>query len=194
VLGGESGAPTLEPLTACSSPPIGVGLATGTRQTVVAVPGGSQICFYTDGVTEARIGSELFGAERLRDTLAGLGPRTSAAAVLDSVAAQADARPDDMAACLLSVEGGEGTPTVLIEEVELDRDGTASERTARFLLAGGVPRGELEGVLDSARVAAGRTETVMLELHRTQGAPAVRLRRDHLAYLHVPRVATEACR
>ncbi len=65
VLGTDGVSGALQPVTVCSSPPIGVGLRTGIRQTVVSVPGRSQICFYTDGVTEARVGRELFGAERL---------------------------------------------------------------------------------------------------------------------------------
>ncbi len=88
-----------------SSPPIGAGFRTGTRQTVVSVPGRSQICFHTDGITEARVAGELFGAERLAGTLAELGPRATASALLEQVTEETDARPDDMAACLLNVEG-----------------------------------------------------------------------------------------
>ena len=102
------GSRPITPTTACSAPPIGVGMRTGTRQTVVSVPGRSQICFYTDGVIEAKRDSELYGVERLTDTLAELGPRATASAVLDRVAAQADRRPDDMAACVLFVDGGPG--------------------------------------------------------------------------------------
>ncbi len=104
------GSRAIEPITVCSAPPIGAGARTGTRQTVVSVPGRAQICFHTDGVTEARVGAELFGAQRLTQTLAELGPRTSAQELLERVAAQTDARPDDMAACLLSVEGARGRP------------------------------------------------------------------------------------
>jgi hypothetical protein len=96
-------------------------MRTGTRQTVVSVPGRSQICFHTDGVTEARVAGELFGAERLARTLAELGPQATASALLDQVAEETDARPDDMAACLLNVEGGAAAPTILVEELELDR-------------------------------------------------------------------------
>jgi serine phosphatase RsbU (regulator of sigma subunit) len=49
----------IAPITVCSSPPIGPAMRTGTRQSIVSVPGRSQVCFYTDGVTEARIGGEL---------------------------------------------------------------------------------------------------------------------------------------
>jgi serine phosphatase RsbU (regulator of sigma subunit) len=187
VLGGGPDANAVAPVTICTPPPIGVGMRTGTRQTAVSIPGRSQICFYTDGVTEARVGSELFGPGRLLDTLVELGPRASAAAVLERVAEQADARPDDMAACLLGVEGEDAAPTILVEELELDRDEASSERTARFLLACGVERAEVAAVIHDASLAAGRAGTVVLELRRGAAAPRVTLRREHLAYLHARR-------
>jgi serine phosphatase RsbU (regulator of sigma subunit) len=194
VLATRAAVSAIEPVTASSSPPIGVGMRTGTRQTVVSVPGGAQVCFYTDGVTEARVGAELFGAERLSLALAELGPRASASSVLDSVVARADARPDDMAACLLRVEGGEEVPAVLVEELELDRDSAVSKRTERFLLACGVESDELAEVVRAARAAAGRDGTAVLELHRAEGAPRITLRRDHLRYLHVPQTEVEVSR
>jgi serine phosphatase RsbU (regulator of sigma subunit) len=194
VLGGQPDASAIEPVIASSSPPIGVGMRTGTRQTTVSVPGRAQVCFYTDGVTEARVGSELFGAERLRGALAELGAQASASAVLDSVVERADARPDDMAACLLRVEGGEDAPAVLVEELELDRDSAASPRTERFLLACGIEREELSAVIHAAGAAAGRDGTAVLELHRADGAPQVTLRRDHLRYMPVPQTEVEVSR
>ncbi len=193
VLGAHRDA-AITPITASSSPPIGVGMRTGTRQTTISVPGRAQVCFYTDGVTEARVGTELFGAERLRGALVELGPGASAAAVLDSVVARADARPDDMAACLLRVEGGEDAPRVLVEELELDRGSAASQRTTRFLLACGVERDELGEVIQAARTAAGRDGTAVLELDHARGAPQVTLRREHLRYLHVPQTEVEVSR
>ena len=187
VLGGGPDARAVAPVTICTPPPIGVGMRTGTRQTAVSIPGRAQICFYTDGVTEARVGSELFGPKRLLDTLVELGPRASAAAVLQRVAERADARPDDMAACLLGVEGEDAAPEAIVEELELDRDEASSDRTARFLLACGVERAEVAAVVHDASVAAGRAGTVVLELRLGDGPPRLALRRDHLAYLHARR-------
>jgi len=194
VLGAGTGAAAVAPVTVCTPPPLGVGLRTGTRQTVVSIPGRAQICFYTDGVTEARVGSELFGTSRLAGTLAELGPRASAAAVLERVSERADARPDDMAACVLGVEGGDDAPTVLVEELEVDRDEAASDRTARFLLACGVEQGDIADAVHSARVAAGRAGTVVLELRRGDGPPQLTLRREHLSYLHARRADAGAAR
>ncbi len=187
VIGAAADAHAVAPVTVSASPPIGVGMRTGTRQTVVSVPGRSQICFYTDGLTEARVGSELFGTVRLVDTLAELGPQATAAEILARVAERADTRPDDMAACVLSVEGGDDAPAVLVEELELDRDEVASERTERFLDACGVERRAAAELIQSVRAAAGRAGTVVLEVRLGDGPPLLTLRRDQLAYLHARR-------
>jgi serine phosphatase RsbU (regulator of sigma subunit) len=192
VIGANPAVSTLAPLTICSSPPIGVGMRTGIRQTVVSVPGRAQICFHTDGVTEARVGSELFGTERLIQTLVELGSQTTASAILDSVVEHADARPDDMAACLLQIEGGEEPPSVLTEELELDGEEVTSTRTERLLLACGVEHGELGEVIRSARAATARGGTFVLEMHRADGPPQLALRRERLAYLHARRAQVEA--
>jgi hypothetical protein len=192
VLGSRTGASPLELVTACSSPPLGVGKRTGTRQTVLSVPGGCQLCFYTDGVTEARVGAELFGGDRLVEALAALGPRATASALLDRVAAQADSRPDDMAACVLGVEGGAEAPSVLVEELELDREEAASDRTESFLLACGVDPDEIAGVVRGAREATGRAGNVILRLHLGDGRPEVTLQRDNLTYLPARRASRQA--
>jgi serine phosphatase RsbU (regulator of sigma subunit) len=180
------GSRPLVPMTLGAAPPVGAGMRTGTRQTVLSVPGSSQICFYTDGLTEARIGSQLFGAERLTGTLAELGPQATAAALLDRVAEVTDARPDDMAACLLHVEGEAIEPVVLSEELELDREEATSARTERFLLACGVDPLEIAELTHSAAVAAGRSGTVILELSFAEGRPRVVLQHENLALLHPP--------
>ncbi len=182
------GSRSIAPITVCSPPPIGAGMRTGTRQTVVSVPGRSQVCFHTDGVTEARVAGELFGAERLARTLAELGPQATASALLDQVAEETDARPDDMAACLLNVEGGAAAPTILVEELELDREEAAGDRIERFLLACGVQRREVAELMRSARVVAERAGTVVVELRLLDGPPEVALGRDNVALLHTSHV------
>ncbi|HTU77866.1 MAG TPA: PP2C family protein-serine/threonine phosphatase [Solirubrobacteraceae bacterium] len=194
VLGPQPDARSLSPVTICASPPIGAGMRTGTRQTVVSLPGRAHVCFYTDGVTEARVGAELFGAQRLTDTLAELGPDPSAAQLLERVAELADARPDDMAACVLSVAGEDAQPRVLVEELEIDRAQATSARTESFLRACGVRHEEIAAAIGSARGAAGRAGTVVLEVSAADGPPEVALRRDQVAYLHARRVEAGALR
>jgi serine phosphatase RsbU (regulator of sigma subunit) len=188
VLGSQS----IAQITVCSSPPLGVGMRTGTRQTVVSMPGFSQVCFHTDGITEARVGSELFGTQRLRRTLAALGPEATASALLDRVAEEADMRPDDMAACLLSIEGGTAAPMVLVEELELNAEEAANDRTERFLLACGIQRSQIAPLVRSARIEAKRAGTVLLEVRIADGPPKVTLRCNNVAPLHTARARQRA--
>jgi hypothetical protein len=156
-------------VTSCAPPPIGAQRRTGMRQTVVSVPGAARICFHTDGVTEARIGVELFGAERLARTLAELGEDAGAAELLDGVAARSDARPDDMAACVLQVHGDAGAPVVLSERVELDDESLQRGRVERFLHDSGVEPAQAAAALDAARAELARTSSAVLQLHFEQG-------------------------
>ncbi len=163
-----------------------MGIATGTRQTVVAIPGSARVCFHTDGITEARVGGELFGSERLARTLAELGERDGAARLLERVAEQTDARPDDMAACLLSIPGTAAAPAVVSEELELDRSQATAQRTERFLAACGVDAARAAELMCAAHAAAGRVGTVVLDVQGGDGTgtPRVRLRRENVAHLH----------
>ncbi len=191
VRGSEPGAQALEPITVSSSLPIGVGL-TGTRQSVVSVPGAAEICFFTDGVTEARIGSELFGVQRLEDSLAQLGAQATADELLDSVAMAADRRPDDMAACLLHIEGSAKAPRAEAEELELGREEASSPRTEHFLLACGVPAEQTAEVMRSARVEAERSGSVLLQIRHHEEGPEVSLGHDNIAYLQARHAARQA--
>jgi serine phosphatase RsbU (regulator of sigma subunit) len=171
------------PITAANAPPIGAGLPTGTRQTVVSLPGWALACFYTDGVIEAKVGpEELYGPTRLEHTLEELGPETTAAVLLDRVAAGSN-HPDDMAACLLGIDGGPSEPTVQLEELELDSREAAGDRAQRFLLACGVSPGEIPAIMSSARATAAKSGNVVLKLSLGDGPPRVSLRHDNVAFL-----------
>jgi len=192
VRGAQPGAQALEPITVSSSLPIGVGL-TGTRQSVVSVPGAAEICFFTDGVTEARVGSELYGVQRLEEALAQLGSQATADELLDSVALTADRRPDDMAACLLHIEGSAQAPCAEAEELELGREEASSPRTEHFLLACGVAAEQAAEVMRSARVEAERSGSVLLQIrHHHEEGPEVSLGHDNIAYLQTRHAARQA--
>jgi hypothetical protein len=182
---GPLGLGSIAPITVCAAPPIGAGMRTGSRQTTVAVPGGAQVCFFTDGVTEARTGGELFGAGRLTRALAGLGPAANASQLLECVAEATDIRSDDMAACVLNIAGDPVAPKVLLEELELDRETPSNRRAEQLLLACGVPRGEIPELIGNARHAAGQAGTAIVELRLAAagGPPSVRLRRDSVTHL-----------
>jgi hypothetical protein len=132
------------------------------------------------------MGPELFGAGRLARTLAALGPKATAPALLERVVEETTARPDDMAACLLRVEGGADAPKVLVEQLELDRDHAASDRTEQFLRMCGVEQPELADLMRSAQAVAGRAGTVLLELRLGDGSPEIALQRANIAFLHSP--------
>ena len=184
VLGDDDGRTpvAVEPATACSAPPLGAGMRTGTRETVISVPGPARLCFHTDGVTEARVGEDLFGSERLTVALADLSRDATAPALLDSVVQRTDARPDDMAACLLSVEDGSGQPSIVRELVELDGAAIASGRAERLLNESGMSAAAAVAAIDSARPALDRSDSVLLELMLGDGAPRVALERDNVVH------------
>jgi serine phosphatase RsbU (regulator of sigma subunit) len=177
------GKEAIAPITACSSPPIGTGDPTGRRQTVVSLPGATLACFFTDGVVEARLAGELFGVERLQQALVDLPADASAAALLDRVAAETDRRPDDMAACLLRIDGTRRAPHIQLEEIELDRRELARDRIERFLLAGGVEPEKIDELARSARASVERHGAIVLELHLGEGSPKVILREQNVTQL-----------
>ena len=176
-------------ITACSAPPIGASRATGTRQTVIRVPGASVACFYTDGVIESRIGDELFGVERLAGSLAAIAETATAATLLDRVSGETERRPDDMAACLLRIEGGPEGPLICSEELELDGRELARPRVRRFLLAAGLEETEIEPTLAAARRIVAEHGSALLSLRLGEGRPRVSLTQDNVAPLRARAIA-----
>jgi hypothetical protein len=140
-----------EPVIVGSSPPIGVGLPTGTRQTTVPLPRGSSACFVTDGLLEARSGDALLGIEWLERVVAAFGPLDSAEALLDRVLEAADQTSDDMTACLIRAVDGPSAAGPRIEELELTQDSVGAAAPGRFLEACGVPAEAVEDILGDAR-------------------------------------------
>jgi serine phosphatase RsbU (regulator of sigma subunit) len=174
----------LDPVAACSAPPIGAGLRTGTRQTVLSLPGAAWVCMHTDGVTDARVGGELYGSERLEQALRSLGPQGAAQALLDRVAEQTDERPDDMAACLLTLRGDAAQPATMVQELELVRGTATRERTERFLLACGMEVAAAGRVADEACMEVERAGSVLLEVRISAQQSTATLRRDDVPDIH----------
>jgi serine phosphatase RsbU (regulator of sigma subunit) len=174
---------------ACSAPPIGTGRPTGTRQTVVSVPGAALAAFYTDGVIEARTDGELYGQRRLGGALEGVegADGEAAARLLDVVREQTDGRPDDMAACVLGIAGGEGRPRIVSEELELDA--REARRARRFLLKAGVDEQQAEQALERAQAIAHEHGSVLIALEMAGGTPEVSLTHDNVALLRARALA-----
>lgn len=183
VLGDDGAASVaIELTTACSAPPLGAGRRTGTRETVISVPGPARLCFHTDGVTEARVGEDLFGAERLTVALTDLGRSASASELLDSIAERTDARPDDMAACLLRVEDGNGSPAILHELLELDSQTLAGDRAERLLRESGMSAAAAATTIEAARAELGRRDSVLVELSLGDERPVAMLDHDNVVH------------
>ena len=94
-----------EPVLGGSSPPIGLGLRTGLRQTTLPLPAGSVVCLYTDGLAEARTEDDILGRPRLGDIVEDLARDATAAGLLDEVASEARLVTDDMATVVLTPDG-----------------------------------------------------------------------------------------
>jgi hypothetical protein len=127
-----------EPVLAGSSPPMGLGLRTGVRQTTVPLPPGSVACLYTDGLAEARTAGGILGRPRLGDILEELGREATANGVIDRVAAEARLVTDDMATVVLSPTAGVTVGGFREERLEVDLDEVKDGLVARFLTACGV--------------------------------------------------------
>ncbi|HEX7299817.1 MAG TPA: PP2C family protein-serine/threonine phosphatase [Solirubrobacteraceae bacterium] len=86
-----------------ASPPIGAGLTVCPSDITLEVAAGATVCFFTDGVVEARQGGTPLGTERVEQLLADTGE--DAEALLAAVAGEADELNDDLAVCLLHRTG-----------------------------------------------------------------------------------------
>ncbi|HEX2161133.1 MAG TPA: PP2C family protein-serine/threonine phosphatase [Thermoleophilaceae bacterium] len=155
------GAP-FDPVVAGSSPPIGIGERTGLRQTTVPLPPGTLACLYTDGLAEARTPDGLLGRERLGQLVAEPGPGASATDLLERVAVEADAVPDDMATCLLTPTASVTSGGFRSEQLELSADELSGPLPERFLDECGVPAAARADVLDEAlRLSGGSGGAVL---------------------------------
>jgi hypothetical protein len=179
------------PNTACSAPPIGVGWPTGTRQTELLLAGAGRACFYTDGVIEAKVDGELFGAERLWRIVDSLATEDGAETLLDRVAEESVERPDDMAACVLALDGPARAVTVLAEEVEIHRRELGGARLPRFLAAGGLAPQEIEAVLAQAETAVRRDGSVVLRMYPGEERPRIELVHNNVARMRITARAQE---
>ncbi len=155
---------TPEPLTICCSPPVGWDVPTGRRQTTVSLPVGAVVCFFSDGLIEARTEDGLLGRERLADIIAELGPRPSSTDLLELVQASTDATPDDMVSCILVPLSGPATTSGHVEELEVDAADLDGEGVGRFLVACGVDGPRIASALAQVRAALGSQETVVLRI------------------------------
>jgi hypothetical protein len=153
-----------EPLTVGTSPPVGVGLRTGLRETTVALPPGSLCCLYTDGLVEAKLGDGMIGRERFAELVESLEPDEQADVLLERVLDEADEICDDMTVCLLRPVLGVHVRAPRVEVLELDPDDIDSGFAARFLKACLVPPRELATTIEQARTVAASGALPLIEI------------------------------
>jgi stage II sporulation SpoE-like protein len=84
---------------ASSSPPIGAGLGARPSDVTVDLAPGATVCFFTDGLVEARRNGVPIGPDRAERILADAPD--DAEALIAAVAAEADELNDDVAVCVL---------------------------------------------------------------------------------------------
>jgi hypothetical protein len=182
-----------EPITVCCSAPICCDLPTGCRQTTISLPEGAKLCFFSDGLPEARAGDDLLGRERLFEITRELGPSIGAPALLERIRSEATATPDDMVACIVSAASaptasaastasaaptaavvpasrGEAaasrTAGVQVEELEVEQHELAEPRVRYFLAACGFDSAGVSSLLAQAGEIAGGAGTALLRVER----------------------------
>ena len=143
-----------EPILAASSPPIGLGMRTGLRQTTLPLPPGSVVCLYTDGLAEAKTEEGILGRPRLADIVAELGRSATADGLLDAVAAEAREVSDDMATLVLSPTAGMTAGGFRSELLEVDAEEMEDGLAERFLAACDLKTGRIREVAAEGRALA----------------------------------------
>jgi hypothetical protein len=161
---------TPEPPTVCCSAPVGCHLPTGRRQTTISVPPGGRVCFFSDGLLEARTADGLLGRERLAELAAELDVGDSAATLLERVRDDAQATPDDMVACIVSSAVGAPAPGAHVEELEVDDEVLARATLPVFLEACRVHTAELTPLLARASELVGERGSALLRIERAPGS------------------------
>jgi Stage II sporulation protein E (SpoIIE) len=153
-----------EPVTAGSSPPIGVGVRTGLRQTTVPLVSGSVAALFTDGLLEARTEGGLLGRERLAELLEELGDDATARSLVASVSSVARVMSDDIAAVVIQPTNAATAGLFRTEQLELTARELDTDVAERFLEACGVAPAELEAALYDARMISDRFGGVILHV------------------------------
>ncbi len=153
-----------EPVTAGSSPPIGVGIKTGLRQTTVPLVPGAVACLFTDGLPEARVEGGILGRERLQELLAELGTGATAAGLIASVNDEARVLSDDIAAVVVQPTGTATTEAFRTEQLELSTAELDGPMAGRFLESCGFSKVEVEAAIYDARALSERFGGVILHV------------------------------
>ena len=147
--------------------PIGLGPPTGGRQTRLSIGRGWGICFFTDGLIEARGSSGLLGREGLARALKALAGRAHANELLDHLALETASGNDDMTACLIHPLGASGDGQTL-EEIEIERALERPEQLRRLLTDCGLDEPEAERAVQASQASLATATPALLRVERTR--------------------------
>jgi hypothetical protein len=153
-----------DPVTAGSSPPIGVGVRTGLRQTTVPLVSGSVAAMFTDGLLEARTDGGLLGRDRLAELLDEMGDDATARALVDAVKKVSRVMSDDIAAVVIQPTNAATAGLFRTEQLELTSRELAGDIAERFLAACGVAPADMEAARYDARLISERFGGVILHV------------------------------
>jgi hypothetical protein len=153
-----------DPVTVASSPPIGVGVRTGLRQTTVPLVPGSVAAMFTDGLLEARTEGGLLGRDRLEELLEELGDDATARGLVESVNKVARVMSDDIAAVVIQPTTAATAGLFRTEQLELTARELDGELAERFLEACGVSGHDVQAAIYDARMIADRFGGVILHV------------------------------
>lgn len=175
-----------EAVLAASSPPIGLDLRTGLRQTTLPLRPGAVICLYTDGLAEARRGTRIVGRPRIGDFVEQLGPTAPAGELLERVAREARVVTDDMAAVVIRPAGAVAGVGDRRELLEVDLEDASSGLAERFLRACHVGPAERARLAADARRLADEHGSAVLEVAFSSPRPVARATPSNVRRIGAP--------
>ena len=162
-----------EPVLVASSPPIGLDMRTGLRQTTLPLRPGAVVCLYTDGLAESRTAASILGRPRLGDLVEELGPTDTAAQLLARVADEARLVTDDMAAVIVRPRDSIAAGGSRRETIEVDIDDACGGLVEEFLAACKVGPAERARLAGEAGRQAHAHGTAVVDVRLEPGRPVV---------------------
>jgi hypothetical protein len=131
---------TPQPSLSLTGVPLGIGVASGSRQTTVSLADNSRFLWFTDGLIEARVNGQFYGREGVEEAFSSPwfnNPESNSFDLLEQVNDETDLIDDDMAVCLGHVLPHEGdndksAESYIQEQVLLQQAGSWKEQLEKL--------------------------------------------------------------